>query len=283
MNISAAIISAAVTLNEAGVAEARREAASLLAFVLKKDAAYLIAHPEYTLTQDESNEFESVLKRRAGREPFQYITRRQEFYGLEFEITPAVLIPRPETEILVESAIDTLSLKDNPTLLEIGVGSGCISISILCAVLNASALGIDISEAALVVTRRNAWAHKVSDRLITRRADMFDGLDGKFDLMVSNPPYIPDRQIETLQAEVRQCEPLSALAGGRDGLDLVRRIIRESPRFIQPKGYLLIEIGFGQAAQVKKLFDEALWKPVAFLPDLQGIPRVARARLRQRA
>src|SRR6188768_3563198 len=156
MYITAAINSAAETLGDAGVAEARREAASLLAFVLNQDKAFLIAHPEYELTPDEAASYASVVIRRAAREPFQYIVGKQEFYGLDFEVSPDVLIPRPETEILVEAAIEIASTLEQPQVLEVGVGSGCILISLLHAVPNAAGVGVDISEGTLAIARRNA-------------------------------------------------------------------------------------------------------------------------------
>ncbi len=280
MNISAATDSAAEILREAGVPEFRREASSLLAFVLQKDSVSLVAHPEYELTSDEAASFGAVVQRRANHEPFQYIVGRQEFYGLEFEVTPDVLIPRPETEILVESAIEILSELENPRFCEIGVGSGCISVSILHNSASASAVGVDISRAALEAAARNAVKHGAGDRLTLREADVFDGLSGTFDLIVSNPPYVPDGQLESLQAEVRQFEPRVALSGGDDGLVVIKRIIAGAPEFLRAEGFMLIEIGFDQAEIVKELLNPAMWSSVEFLADLQGIPRIVKARLR---
>ena len=281
MNISQAKSWAANILNDAGIPEFRRETASLLAFVLQKETALLIAHLEYELTGSEAAAFEKVVKRRASREPFQYITGRQEFYGLEFDVSPSVLIPRPETEILVEAAIGILSEMESPWLFEIGLGSGCISVSILHAVAGASAVGVDISGAALAVAAKNAGKHNVAGRLTLRVADVYDGSCGKFDMIVSNPPYIPDRHLKSLQDEVGQFEPHEALFGGTDGLSVIRRIVAGSAQFLKPKGYLLVEIGFDQAESVKEMFDPCLWKNVEFLPDLQGIPRIAKARFRR--
>ena len=278
MNISQAITQGSSILDLNGVANPLREARSLLLHVLRKDAAYLIAHPEYELTQNESIDFHAVLRRRADREPFQYITGRQEFYGLEFEVAPGVLIPRPETEILVEAAISIL--KEHDKFCEIGIGSGCISVSILHAIPDAKALGIDISRGALELTANNATKHGVRDRLTLREADIFTGLDrSNFDLIVSNPPYIPQSNLESLQTEVGRFEPHSALFGGPEGLDIIQRIVADAPRFLKSGGFLLIEIGFGQAVRVDELLNTALWNDVDFLPDLQGIPRIARARV----
>jgi release factor glutamine methyltransferase len=278
MNISAAIASAAEILREVGIAEFRREASSLLAFVLQKDFVFLVANPEYEMTECVTTEFEKLLKRRAGREPLQYITGHQEFFGLDFEVCPDVLIPRPETEILVETAIEILSKRESAGLCEIGVGSGCISISILDNIKSTRAAGVDISSAALAVAARNAEKHYVADRLALTEADVFEGLNGMFDLIVSNPPYIPDDQLKTLQAEVRQYEPQTALSGGSDGLTIIKRIINNAPRFLNPNCFLLLEIGYDQGERVKKLFDMTRWESVKFLSDLQGIPRIVKAR-----
>jgi release factor glutamine methyltransferase len=279
MNIADALRVAAGTLKAAGVAESAREARSLLSYVLQRDASYLIAHPEANLAANEKLLFESCVRRRAKREPFQYITGRQEFYGLDFIVTPDVLIPRPETEILVEAAIETLAALDSPEIFEIGVGSGCISISILRNVENARGTGVDVSEAALAVAQRNSEMHGVASRLEMKTGDLFEGIDGCFDLISSNPPYVPDAEIATLQPEVRDFEPLTALSGGEFGLDIVERIVSEAPRFLKSGGVLLLEIGFAQSDMVADLFDPSSWHPPTFLSDLQGISRIVKARV----
>ncbi len=277
MTISDALEQAAERLRDSGVSESRREAASLLAFVLQKDAAFLIAHPEYDLSADEINTFEQYLNRRANHEPFQYIVGRQEFYHLDFEVSPDVLIPRPETEILVECAINILSGLENPRLCEIGVGSGCISVSILNAVGSASAVGVDISQGALAVARRNSERHKVDRRLELIKGDVFDGINARtFDLIVSNPPYIPRDHLDSLQAEVRDFEPRVALDGGANGLSIIERIIQNSQGFLKDQGILLLEIGYDQAKTVTGLFDNRAWKEPELIPDLQGIPRIVK-------
>lgn len=279
MKISAAIELAAKALRESGVPEPRREASSLLAFTLQKERSFLIAHPEHELTEQETETFEQYVNRRANREPFQYIVQRQEFFRLEFDVSPDVLIPRPETEILVETAIEILSGRENAAICEVGVGSGCISVSILHELPFVTAVGLDISDAALRIALSNAEKHSVSDRLILQRSDVFDSLSaGEFDLIVSNPPYVPDNDLATLQIEVRSYEPAVALSGGVDGLSIIKRIVRESPDFLKPGGYLLMEIGFDQASKVRELFDADIWEPAEFLPDLQSIPRIIKAR-----
>lgn len=277
MNISTALSKAAEILKDAGITEFRKEAASLMAFILDKDAAFVVAHSDDELAANQKMLFDSCVRRRAKREPFQYITRRQEFYGLEFEVTPDVLIPRPETEILVEEAIKLLSNIENPRFCEVGVGSGCISVSILANVASATAVGVDISESALKVAQSNAEHHNVAERLTLLESDVFSNVAGKFDLIASNPPYIPARDIDSLQTEVRDHEPHSALDGGADGLTIIKNLIFRSPVFLTRQGTLLIEIGFDQAAKVRELFDREVWSEPKFLPDLQGISRIVKA------
>ena len=279
-NIAAAIVTAAAKLQDAGIDDARREALSLLAFVLAKDAVFIFAHPEFTLSNDETANFAAAVERRANREPFHYIVGQKEFYGLEFLVAAGVLIPRPETELLVEDAINILSEMAQPQFLEIGVGSGCISVSILHHVPRSTAVGVDISQAAIDIAAANARCNKVGDRFTMKLADVYNDIDGEFDLIVSNPPYIPDSDLATLQAEVGEFEPHSALFGGEDGLDVVRRIVADAPRFLKKGGYILIEIGFGQAAGVKELFDAEIWEEIGFIRDLQGIERHAKAKIR---
>ncbi len=278
MNISTALSKAADILKEAGITEPRKEASSLMAFILDKDAAFIVAHSEDELAANQKMLFDSCVRRRAKREPFQYVTRRQEFYGLEFEVTPDVLIPRPETEILVEEAIKLLSNLENPRFCEVGVGSGCISVSILANVVSATAIGVDISEAALKVAYRNAERHNVAERLTLFESDVFSNVEGQFDLIASNPPYIPACDIDLLQAEVRDHEPHTALDGGFDGLAIIERIIHRSPEFLLPCGTLLLEIGIEQAERAGLLFDPGIWSKAEFLRDLQGISRIVKAR-----
>lgn len=279
MTISNVLNLAAELLDNSGIVNPRREASSLLAFVLQKPAPFVIAHPDYELNETESTAFDRSVRRRAGHEPFQYITGRQEFFGLDFGVTPDVLIPRPETEILVEAAIDILSALEAPQFCEIGVGSGCISVSILDAVMTAAAVGTDISTAAIRVADANAEIHGVGNRLTIREGSAFAGLTAAFDLIVSNPPYVPEADIDHLQREVRDFEPRAALAGGASGLEIVEQIVDQAPRHLRPNGWLLMEIGFNQAERVRELFRRDAWARPDFLPDLQGIPRIVKVRL----
>ncbi len=277
MNISQILKNAAQILSESGVAEPRREANSLLAFALNKNQTFLIAYDEYELSDEEETRFLEFIKRRANREPFQYITGRQEFYGLDFTVTPDVLIPRPETELLVETAIEIL--REDAKFCEVGVGSGCISTAILHEIKTAEAVGLDISEAALNIARRNAAANKVAERLDLRMSDVFETLNGeKFDLIVSNPPYISREEMKTLQPEVRDYEPATALTDSADGISIIRKIIADAPQFLNEKGFLLLEIGHLQSAEVKGMFEKTMWREVESRLDFQGIERVIMAK-----
>lgn len=278
MNIADALRSASQRLDTAGVADPRREAASLLALALDRPNTFLIAHPEYELTVDELSKFEAFTARREKREPFQYIAGKQEFYGLDFEVTPAVLIPRPETEILVEEAIKELAKLETPRFCEIGVGSGCISVSILANVPTATAVATDISPEAIKVARRNAERHSVADRLTLIEGDLFAGVKGKFDMIVSNPPYVPDGDLAEMQSEVRDYEPHGALFAGTHGLRVLDQIIHEAPVRLDPGGILLLEIGRGQSERLGKCLEAATWQRVEFINDLQEIPRTIKAR-----
>jgi release factor glutamine methyltransferase len=278
VSIGELILEGAQILRRAGVPEARREAGSLLQHVIQRDRTFLLSHAEDLLTAEQEEGFRRCVGRRANGEPLQYITGRQAFFGLDFEVTPDVLIPRPETELLVETA---LNLLDNgaaaPLICDIGTGSGCIAVALLHENQRAFAIGIDLSEAAVKVARRNAARHSVTKRITFLVADCFSALkpnQNGFDLVVSNPPYVAGSALEGLQREVRDHEPRVALTSGPDGLAIIRRLLTESGAFLKPGGHLLIEIGFDQGAAVERLVNRNIWKLLAIHQDLQGIPRI---------
>jgi release factor glutamine methyltransferase len=264
-------------LENAGVPEARREAASLLSFVIGKDRTFLIAHSE-----DEVNnvdQFRELLERRAAGEPAQYITGTQDFFGREFRVTPDVLIPRPETELLVEAALEVT--KTATLICDVGTGSGCIAVTLLCELDHARAVALDKSPAALEVAKFNAQQLGVADRATFLVSDCFDSLDQReFDLIVSNPPYVSATVLGGLQREVRDHEPLIALSPGPDGLSIIRRLIQESPQFLKQNGHLIMEIGFDQGESVQNLVDTNVWELLEVRPDLQCIPRIVLLRKR---
>ena len=277
-SIGEAIHEGARTLDESGVPEARREASSLLEHIIDRDRTFILGHPEELLTPQHFERFRELILRRSAGEPLQYITCHQSFFGLDFEVEKGVLIPRPETELLVETALELL--KTSPvqtTICDVGTGSGCIAVTILHEQPDAHGVAIDISAAALEVAQRNAQYHGVSQRLAFVRSDCFSDLppsSSPFDLIASNPPYVAEGEISGLQREVRNHEPVEALAGGPDGLAVVRRLLVESRTFLRVGGHLLIEIGFNQAENVEKMIDRRAWKLIGIQPDLQGIPRV---------
>ncbi|HEY6188148.1 MAG TPA: peptide chain release factor N(5)-glutamine methyltransferase [Pyrinomonadaceae bacterium] len=274
----------ALILQRSGVAEARREAVSLLAHALRRDLTFLLTHPEHTLTSTDASRFRAMIERRAAGEPLQYITGRQEFYGLEFEVTPDVLIPRPETELLVEKALELLKESDEPPrICDVGTGSGCIAVTLLHESKHpvARMMGLDISPAALEVAARNAARHDVRERLDLVASDCFAALAGgraRFSMIVSNPPYIDEDAIADLQREVRFFEPRGALTPGADGLSLIRRLLTDAPSFLFPGGHLLLEIGFDQHSAVRELIDGRVWRLLDIYGDLQGIPRIVALR-----
>ncbi|HEX8919849.1 MAG TPA: peptide chain release factor N(5)-glutamine methyltransferase, partial [Pyrinomonadaceae bacterium] len=220
-----------------------------------------------------------LVERRAAGEPSQYITGHQEFYGLDFEVTTDVLIPRPETELLVETALGLLDQMELTPLFicDVGTGSGCIPVTILHERLEVRALGLDISPEALRVAARNAARQDVRERLFLTASDCFSALDAeraRFSMIVSNPPYIAEDALAGVQREVRDHEPRVALTPGGDGLRIIRRLITDAPSFLEPGGYLLMEIGFDQHEAVGNLIDSKVWELLDIHKDLQGIPRI---------
>ena len=286
LTIAGALREAATALRVAGLSEPRREAGSLLSHVLGRDTAFLITHADETLTADELSSLREAVARRAGGEPFQYIAGRQEFYGLEFEVSPDVLIPRPETELLVETALELLKETPSPFVCDVGTGSGCVAVSLLAERRDARAVALDISPAALRVAARNAERNGVSDRVRFLVSDCFGALENEdgerfdlpFDLIASNPPYVAEDELETLQREVRDYEPRAALTPGGDGLSVVRRLLADAPRYLKPGGHLVMEIGYGQHESVRSLVDARAWTLLGIRPDLQGIPRTVALR-----
>lgn len=276
MKISDAIQEAAHVLREGGVPEARREAGSLLSFVLGKDRTFLISHAEDGLETEALERFRESVERRASGEPFQYIVGVQDFFGRQFRVTPEVLIPRPETELLAEAAIELAGGSD-PYICDVGTGSGCIAITLLCEIEGARAVALDKSPGALEVAKINALNLSVSDRIAFTLSDCFESLDAgeyQFELIVSNPPYISGAMLAGLQREVRDHEPHVALSPGPDGLTIIRRLLREAPSFLKSGGHMIMEIGFDQGEKVTRLVDKCVWNLLEIRPDLQNIPRI---------
>ena len=260
-------------LRDAGVPEARREAGSLLSFVIARDRTFLISHAEDVVDDADLKRFQDAVTRRAAGEPLQYITGVQDFFGREFRVTPDVLIPRPETELLVEAALEVIADTPAPMICDVGTGSGCIAVTLLCERSNARAIAVDVSETALTVAAENAQRHGVAERIVFEISDCFETVDSKFDLIVSNPPYVSADALDGLQREVKDHEPLIALSPGTDGLSVIRRLLKDAPAFLKKSGHLIMEIGFDQGEKVAGLIDQN-WRLHEIRPDLQGIPRI---------
>ncbi len=261
-------------LAEKGVATPRLDAEVLLAHVLGVERIRLYTEFDKPLEEPEVAAFREALRRRARREPVAYITGEREFWSLPFRVGPGVLVPRPETELLVEAALE--GAPPEGRILDLGVGSGCVLLAFLTERPGWTGVGTDVSDAALALARENAEALGVADRADLRRGDLFAPVAGeRFDRIVSNPPYVPRDEIEGLEPEVSRYEPRGALDGGPDGLDVIRRIAAEAPRFLAPEGRLLLEFGKGQDAAVRDLLAEAGFSRVEIRRDLAGIPRVA--------
>ena len=281
ISIAEAILKGANKLRKAGVPEARREAGSLLAFLLDKDRTFILSHADEPISGEQETLFREFLEARAQGKPAQYITGRQDFYGLEFEVTPAVLIPRPETELLVEAAIKLVGAEETISFCDVGTGSGCIAIALLTQLPLAHAVAVDVSTAALETAKRNAVRHRVIDRVEFLLSDCFASVPQQtFELIVSNPPYVAEDAVPTLQREVRDFEPRVALTAGADGLDVIRRLVIDAQRFLKPSGHLLFEIGFDQHEAVGDLIETQVWELLDIYQDLQGIPRTVALRKR---
>jgi release factor glutamine methyltransferase len=273
-SIANVLVEGTQQLRKAVVPEARRDAGSLLAHVLGRDRSFLISHADSAVSDEAFRAFRLFIDRRASGEPMQYITGHQEFFKLDFEVAPAVLIPRPETELIVEIALELLRDDSKPLLADIGTGSGCVAISLLHEISAARAVATDVSVAALAVAQRNAQRHHVADRLELLESDCFSALhaSGSFSLIASNPPYVSDNELKDLQTEVHY-EPRAALAGGPDGLSVIQRLLLQARPFLRPGGYFVFEIGFGQSEAVEQLIDRRVWRLLEVRRDLQQIPR----------
>jgi release factor glutamine methyltransferase len=260
------------TLLLAPSATARRDAELLLLHATGLDRTALLTRPERTLNPRELTIYREFIARRARHEPVQYITGVQEFYGRRFSVTTAVLIPRPETEHLVEAA---LALLPAPTrVLDVGTGSGILAVTVALELPTAQVTAVDISTAALAVAQQNAAALGVADRIRFVQSDLLAALPGEsFDCIITNPPYVPAGEV--LEPQVAQYEPATALYAGADGLTIYRRLIPAAAAALIPGGHLLLEIGHGQREATRALLEASGFLEVHFRDDLQQIPRVA--------
>ena len=271
MTIRTALGQGVKLLNDAGITAPRLTAEVLLAAALRQERVYLTAHSEDELSEVGWIHFGRYLHERLLGKPTQYITKRQEFYGRDFYVAPGVLIPRPETELLVEEVLRRA--RPGMRVLDVGAGSGCVGVT-LALEAGLRVFATDVSLDALGIAARNAVG--LGAKVAFVRADLAAPFGGSsFDVVVSNPPYVPESDRESLAAEVREWEPAMALFAGDQGLDVYRRLIPEAARVLRPGGLLAMEIGFGQAEAIGALL--AGWSGVAFVDDLAGIPRIVLA------
>ena len=265
-------------ITAAGVENPRREADWLLAHALRLTSAQLVTDTDRKLEPAQALKAWSFIERRAAREPLQYIIGTQEFQGLEIAVTVDVLIPRPETELLVEEATQAIASLPRPLIADVGTGSGCIAIALAKACPLATIYASDISWPALAVARGNAEVHDVAGQVKFVHADLLNAVavvpKGIFDAVVSNPPYVPDGAIEALEPEVSRYEPRLALSAGVDGLTFYRRLLSAAPELLKPGGHLIMELGYGQAAAVQKLAEKSGLLVLRCRKDHAGIDRV---------
>lgn len=318
MHLKQALASAVDRLEAADVGSPRMNAEMLLMFVLGVNRAYLYAHPERELTPQEETRYDEVLAQRSTGMPSQYITGHQEFWGLDFVVSPAVLIPRPETEHLVETVLDLARSITHPKLVDVGTGSGCIALALAHEVRAAEIWAVDLSPEALEIARANAARLQLEKRVrflqcnvltvipstpavipsvpvVIPREDFSPSPEPAlslpkgtpiaaesdfrdFDFVVSNPPYVGFGEADKVQKSVRDFEPQVAVFAGEQGLDVIRPLVEQAHRALKPGGWLAMEIGYSMRDAVVALLSPTMWEEVRVVPDLQGIPRVVAVR-----
>ena len=277
MQLRQAIQTAVHRLQDARVGSPRLNAELLAMFVLGCDRAYLYAHGERALNQDEVTRYDEVLAERARGVPAQYITGHQEFWGMDLIVSPAVLIPRPETEHILETVLELARECPPRCLVDVGTGSGCIALALARELPQAQIHATELSSEALEIARANAARHQLEHRVQFHQGDLLAGLqDGAFDYVVSNPPYIGEWEADAVEAQVRRFEPRLALFAGPTGLEIFARLIPQACKALRPGGWLVMEMGHSSRDQVCGLLQE--WEEIRLTNDLQGIARVVAAR-----
>ena len=300
LDIRAALQRGIAELRAANISAYTLAAEILLIHALGRERSWIYAHPEEPLAADQQKTFFSLIARRVAGEPVQHLTGHQEFWGLDFAVNPDVLIPRPETEHVIEVTLDRLALRevregrprttdgDGLFIADVGTGSGCIAIALAKELPRARFYASDISRAALVVAGRNAERHNVSERIVFSHSNLLDGANDansiadcnngtRFDAVISNPPYIGRREAETLAREVRDHEPTAALFGGQEGYELYGALIAQSAQHLRATGLVVLELGYHSLPAVQPLLSEPTWTRVSVTNDLAGIPRVIAA------
>ncbi len=299
MQLKDSLAAAIAQLTANNVPSPRMNAELLMMFTLSQDRAYLFAHPERNLTPEEQSRYQAALAERSRGVPAQYITGHQEFWGMDLIVTPAVLIPRPETEHVIEAVVEleasgvrlrasgetptsdggprtsgaaVSSPRSEVRIVDVGTGSGCIALALARELHDAEIHATDISPTALEVARANAARHQL-ERINFHETDLLEGLSGEFDLVVSNPPYVGESEEETVQLEVRKFEPRGAVFAGPKGTEVIARLIPQANKVLRPGGWLVMEVSGTIAEEVRKVLEG--WQNVQIKPDLQSIPRVA--------
>ena len=269
-------------MESADVGSPRLNAETLLMFVLGGNRAYLYAHPERELNFEEQARYDEVIAQRSTGMPSQYITGHQEFWGLDFVVTPAVLIPRPETEHLVETVLELARYLVKPRVVDVGTGSGCIALALASELKDAEVYGVDLSPDALEIARANAARLQLDERVKFLQSDVLEALAGvrDFDFVVSNPPYVGKNEADKVQRSVFEFEPRMAVFSGESGLGVIRPLIEQAYAALKPGGWLAMEIGYSMRDMVLELLSPTMWEDVRVVPDLQGIPRVIATRRR---
>lgn len=285
VNVRAALRDAMARMSSTGVPSQALAAELLLMHVLDCDRAWLYAHPEALLDAEDARRYFELVTQRAAGAPTQYLTGKQEFWGLEFEVTSAVLIPRPETEHIIEVAVERLGKeRANASLriADVGTGSGCIAVALAHEFPRAEILATDISAAALAVAARNAVRHNVAERVHFLECNLLDAFANEFgtlDVIVSNPPYVARDEEAQLQREVREHEPHAALFCGATGTEIYAPLVSQAAELLRSGGLLVLEIGYGALDRVRSLFDESSsWREIRVANDLAGIPRIISAK-----
>jgi len=282
VQLKQALASAVGQLESAEVGSPRLNAETLLMFVLGVNRTYLYAHPERELTSEEQAGYDEVVGQRSTGMPSQYITGHQEFWGLDFVVSPAVLIPRPETEHLVETVLELVRRVAKPKIVDVGTGSGCIALVLASELKDAEVLGVDLSADALEVARANAARLQLDDHAKFLQSNVLEALAGvhDFDFVVSNPPYVGRNEADKVQRSVFEFEPKIAVFSGESGLDVIRPLITQAHEALKSGGWLAMEIGFSMRDIVLELLLPTMWDDIRVVPDLQGIPRVIAAQKR---
>jgi len=280
MQLKRALSAAVGRLESSDVGSPRMNAEVLLMFVLGVNRAYLYAHPERELTAEEESRYDEVLAQRATGMPSQYITGHQEFWGLDFIVAPAVLIPRPETEHLVETVLDLARGVAHPKIVDVGTGSGCIALALAHELKSAEVYAVDVSAEALGIARANAVRLQLDQRVRFLQSNVLEVLVNAsgFDFVVSNPPYVGFEEADKVQKSVRDFEPRVAVFAGEQGLDVIGPLVQQAHAILKSGGGLAMEIGYSMRDAVLDLLSPTMWEDIRVVPDLQGIPRVVAAR-----